>query len=125
MPIVKVHGFDNSVLHIDFTGSQPDRRTPIQKVDFIEVAVATLGEALAAYCEQAAVTIIPYDGRFDSPPSGEGQAKYFLYDDGGQRFGKMVTDIHVRRGKENICPKQNLSFSLIDGDYVHFGFYGC
>ena len=48
-----------------------------------------------------------------------------LRTDGRTFIDKIVTDIHILRGKENICPKQDLLFSLIDGDYVHFGFYGC
>lgn len=127
--MIRVHGFDNSVIHLDYPGAPPDRRTPIQKVDFIEVDAKTLGEALDAYCEQASVTIVPYDGRFDNQHEEKvthpNVAKYFMYDDGGRRFGKLVTDIHIRRGDEDICPKQSLLFPLVDGDYVHFGFYGC
>lgn len=42
-----------------------------------------------------------------------------------QLVGRGNTDIHVKRGGEVICPKQNLEFPLRDGDVVVFDMLVC
>ena len=75
----------------------------------------TLGEAITAASQLLSVQIVPHD-----PP------KWFrvsgLPDFDGH---PMLVDIHVLRGGEEICPKQDLSFPLFDTDIVKIGLIAC
>jgi hypothetical protein len=85
---------------------------------------ATLGEALAAYEREFHVRFRPYDGslpeiRFEpgAPP------KFFFLDEADGN--SMLMDIHIQRGREEICPKQDLNFPLLDGDEIRIGPLAC
>ncbi len=85
----------------------------------------TLGEALKLLEGQHSVCLTPYDGSWDSTPfESADERKYFIFNDGG-RFGDTLVDIHVERAGEEICPKQDLNFPLIDGDLIIFGVLVC
>ena len=76
----------------------------------------TLGEAVLAAAALLSVTIVPHD-----PP------KFFrVYGWPGEPADYYsLVDIHVRRGTENICLKQDLSFPLLDSDTVLIGALAC
>lgn len=101
---------------------QPDG-TMQEPTPFIARA-RTLGEALARYCEEYDVAIVPYDGSWPSVPFEPNEApKYFIFN-GGKFPGELV-DIHVDRRGLEICPKQDLSFLLEAGDLVSMGVLVC
>jgi len=84
------------------------------------VDAQTLGDALSAYEERFSVDIKPYDGSIDHFPLEAGTPpKYFFYvqADGDQ----FVVDIHVTRGNEELCPKQDLVFALLADDLIEIG----
>lgn len=84
----------------------------------------TLADALAEYSREYGVRFRAYDGSNPSIPFVVGEpAKYFLYEkaDGTSH----LVDIHISRGKEQICPKQDLSVPLLPGDQVHIGPLAC
>jgi hypothetical protein len=92
--------------------------------DPLMVDAETLGSALAAYSREYRVEIRPYDGSDPQIPFRPGELpKYFFYEksDGG---GWLV-DIHIVRGTETICPKQDLGVRLQSGDRVHIGELAC
>ncbi len=55
---------------------------------------------------------------FDSNPAYFG--KYFKFIDLINDNWQPV-DIHIIRNNEQICPKQNLSFNLLENDVLEFG----
>ncbi len=76
-----------------------------------------LGDALSKLESARAVKITPYDGSWEGAKFQPGeQAKYFVYEkpDGS----RTLTDIHIRRLGEEICPRQDLTFALRDGDII-------
>jgi hypothetical protein len=84
------------------------------------VEAYTLADALAAYTREFGVRFRPYEGSHPAVPLEPGEpTKYFWYEkaDGSS----MLVDIHIERDHRQICPKQNLSFSLLAGDEVHIG----
>lgn len=96
---------------------------PLQRQPLV-VEAGTLAEALAAYTAAFGVRFRPYDGsaplvpfRSDEPP------KYFIHEspDGSS----LLVDIHVRRGSQIICPKQDLNFRLQPTDRVEIGLLAC
>jgi hypothetical protein len=94
------------------------------KSDPLIVDTETLGLALAAYSRQYGVRIRPYDGSDPQVPFNPGELpKYFFYEksDGSS----WLVDIHINRGTESICPKQDLSVRLQHGDEVHIGELAC
>jgi hypothetical protein len=111
--MISLYGPENLTPEIFVLGSKP----------FI-VDARTLGSAIEEYSREFHVEIRPYDGSDPSIPlDPREQRKYFFY----ERLDEscFLVDIHVQRGKENICPKQNLDFSLLDGDEVHIGMLVC
>jgi hypothetical protein len=74
----------------------------------LQMQAATLGEALDAYQRAFPVRLAPatgYDGR------------YFLYlnlDSGDEQ----LIDIHVRRGNDDFCARQDRDLPLQDDDVV-------
>ena len=87
----------------------------------LAIDVNTLGAAIAKYCEEYGVEIIPYDGQLNDMPSDE-EEKYFLYTEAPTHSEPYLVDVHVKQqsGKE-VCPKQNLLFPVAYGDiiYIH------
>lgn len=86
--------------HLDeFLGS-PDQS--------LQAQAATLGEALDAYERAFRVRIAPqteYDGRYF----------FYLELDGGS---KQLIDIHVRRGDDEFCARQDRDLPLQDDDVI-------
>ena len=79
------------------------------------IQARTLGEAVAVATEFFGVRIVPHD-----PP------KWFrIYDIPELTSEYLLVDIHVYRGKEGICPKQDLSFPLQEADVVSIGVLVC
>jgi hypothetical protein len=118
--MVSIHGPSNR------TKRTPSGREGIflLKCDPLVVDADTLGSAIAAYSRQYAVRFRPYDGSDPQIPFGPGELpKYFFYEqfDGSCR----LVDIHIKRGTESICPRQDLSVSLRQGDEVHIGQLVC
>jgi hypothetical protein len=94
------------------------------KPDPLLVDADTLESALAAYSRQYGVRIRPYDGSNPRVPFEPGEPpKFFFYEksDGDS----WLVDIHIRRGAESICPKQDLSVSLRHSDELHIGELVC
>lgn len=79
----------------------------------LELPASTLGEFLAGIEAASGIRIVPHD-----PP------KYFRYYPKDSADFYLV-DIHVDRGGLEICPKQDLSFLLEDGDAVEAGLLAC
>jgi|GEM_PF-1175687 hypothetical protein len=120
--MIKITGPSNGYLHVGDPAK--DSRSEIQKTPFFEVEAATLGEALQAYCQRTGSSIRPYDGSDPQLPFRDGELKYFWFD-AKSRWGETLADVHVKRNGVEICPKQDLSFALIDGDMVSIGMLAC
>lgn len=80
----------------------------------------TLGEAIQHYESEFGVTISPCA----KPLPGESEVKYFEVAEAGTGT-KWLVDIHVQRGSVEICPKQDLSFPLLESDLVEMGELVC
>jgi hypothetical protein len=79
------------------------------------IEARTLGEAVAIAERMFDVRIVPHD-----PP------KWFrVYGIPGSSSEYVLVDIHVRRGSEAICAKQDLTFPLLDTDIVSIGLLAC
>ena len=79
------------------------------------IEATTLGAAVAVASQLLSIRIVPHD-----PPKWfrvSGLADYDGHD--------MLVDIHVLRGGEEICPKQDLSFPLFETDIVKIGLIAC
>lgn len=102
----------------------------------LKVDARTFGAALRHAEDYAAVTLVPREGgkhfvvcrdgkpiqRF-LPPEPESIFRSIARRIRGlpvppPKTRESVTDIHVLRGDESICPAQNLDFPLEDGDVV-------
>lgn len=84
-----------------------------------QVEATTLGEAIRAYEKAFGVSVTPYDGSDPLIPFEDGEPpKYFFLR--GPEIDKLV-DIHVFRGQDRICPKQDLGFPLNNNDVVELG----
>jgi hypothetical protein len=82
-----------------------------------------LGDALRAYAEKFRCKITIYEGDAGANPWPDGGPRYFhCTDESGQ---SQLVDIHVNRGSAEICPKQDLDFSLQDGDIIEIGVLVC
>ena len=82
----------------------------------LPIVAQTLGEAVAVAADYFRVRIVPHD-----PP------KWFrIYDmPDSTAEDYMLVDIHVLRGGQNICIKQDLSFPLLESDVVSIGVLAC
>jgi hypothetical protein len=79
------------------------------------IEATTLGEAVAVAEQMLGVRIIPHE-----PP------KWFrVYGIPESRSEYSLVDIHIRRGKQEICAKQDMSIPLLDGDIVSIGLLAC
>jgi len=84
----------------------------------------TLGDALRAYSREYGVRFKPYDGSDPSVPLEPGEPpKYFFYEKSDGSY--QLVDIHIERGAEVICAKQDLSIRLQRGDAVRIGQLAC
>jgi len=79
------------------------------------VEATTLKEAIDIYSVEFNVNI----KQCESEPGIE-EGKYFWQVDldSNTLIPKRLLDIHVYRGEENICVKQDLCFNLQDGDII-------
>jgi len=78
----------------------------------------TLGDALARYEFHFGVRIsVHVDAEDAEEKFGD---KYFRYVDENRGESKVV-DIHVIRGNTELCPKQDLEFTLESADIVELG----
>lgn len=87
----------------------------------------TFGEALSAYATHYELSITPYDGSDPLIPFAANEEPKYFYckaKSGTQTFPSL-TDIHVLRYGEEICPKQNLQFELLPDDIIEFGILVC
>jgi hypothetical protein len=82
----------------------------------LPIVAQTLGEAVEAAEKHFSVWIVPHD-----PP------KWFrVYGLPGYNEEQyLLVDIHVRRDGQDICPKQDLSFPLLESDTVSIGVLAC
>lgn len=79
------------------------------------IEARTLGEAVAVAERMFDVRIVPHD-----PP------KWFrIYGIPESHTEYVLVDVHVRRGSEDICAKQDLTFPLLDTDIVSIGMLAC
>jgi len=86
--------------------------------------VSTLGEAISAYADAFQVRVTPYDGSYEEVPFTPGEEpKFFVHED--TTGTSMLVDIHVARGADLICAKQNLGFKLQPGDRIEMGLLAC
>lgn len=96
-----------------YTGS------PCPHIDLaFESTAETLGAAIRDYEVHFDVSIIPYSKRLD--PNDADVAKYFVCTQNKTETQTLV-DIHIFRGEEEICPKQNIGFKLFPNDIVELG----
>ncbi len=86
----------------------------------LRTTAKTLADALDAYSKEFGVSILPYDGSLPEIPFvAEESPRYFFH---RKTHGEcFLVDIHVERGSEDICPKQDLAFLLRPGDRVRIG----
>jgi hypothetical protein len=109
--------------------SNPSKPPPLGSLEitFPDPLIAeaeTLGSALLAYSREYGVRFRPYDGSHPHIPFEPGEPpKYFFYEksDGSSQ----LVDIHIERGREIICAKQDLSIRLQQGDAVRIGQLAC
>lgn len=96
-----------------FTGS------PCPHLDLAyEISAKTLSEAIFAYESRFDVRILPYFGMNECTQNDE--PKYFEFIEIAS--GRMqLVDIHVHRQGIEICPKQDLTFRLLQDDLVEIG----
>ena len=84
-----------------------------------------LGEVLSAYSEKYGSTFEPYDGSDPNFPFANNEpAKYFWFNGvtmPSKDFERRPVDIHIIRNGKSICPKQDLTFSLLPSDTVEIG----
>jgi len=79
------------------------------------IVAGTLGEAVTAAAEYFGARIVAHD-----PP------KWFrVYDNPDLTEEYKLVDIHVLRNGQQICPKQDLSFPLLERDVVNIGVLAC
>lgn len=79
-----------------------------------------LGDALKAYEARFEVSIEPCR----APLPGQSEHKYFNVMSSVPKQSGLV-DIHILRDGEEICPRQDLGFSLNEGDVVEMGSLTC
>ncbi|MCQ4164196.1 hypothetical protein [Tahibacter harae] len=114
--MIQIHGPPNPW----FFGLEPDAE---QGANAFFTEAATLGAALDAYAAHFGVRVVPMT---DISHLGyqPGERKFFEFCDPPEEAGFPV-DIHVIRGAEEICPKQDLDFPLQPGDRIDLGMLVC
>lgn len=124
------HNTQGMSTEIELSNGEP--RFSIVDHPFI-VDVETLEQAFFAYGDWYRIEVdgekrrslfAPAPGRpsHDSWQEGE-EPRYFVFELSAE-FSTYV-DAHVIRGEEEICPKQDVSFRLMDGDIVSIGMLVC
>ena len=86
----------------------------------LEASATTLGEAIDCYGSAFNVSIRPCT----KPLPGQTEIKYFEISKSDGEVEWLV-DIHVVRDSVEICPKQDLSFPLLQNDLVEMGPLAC
>jgi hypothetical protein len=82
----------------------------------LPIAAQTVGDAVAVAAEHFGVRIVPHD-----PPKWF--RIYGMPDYTAEQY--MLVDIHVVRGEQDICIKQDLGFTLLESDVVSIGALAC
>lgn len=80
----------------------------------LQLPGSTIGELLEEVERHTGAYVTPHD-----PP------KYFRYHLSRTDADFLLIDIHVSRGSEEVCVKQDLAFALLPSDKVVFGHLGC
>lgn len=120
--MINIFGPENREKYISVS---PDGNefTPVEGTPLF-ANVATFGDAIRAYEKENTVSIEPYDGSFEAIPFKEDEEpKYFFYRKSPSDL--QLVDIHVFRNGQEICPKQDLTFELLDGDTIQIGELVC
>ena len=81
----------------------------------------SLKAAITDYENEFQIRIEKYDGTSPGIEIGD-PPKYFYYNTGSNKY---LVDIHINRDGQEICPKQNLNFALLDGDIITIGQLVC
>ncbi|NET10712.1 MAG: hypothetical protein F6K16_39685 [Symploca sp. SIO2B6] len=104
---------------------------PVDLDGFVTFA-ETLEDILEQYAEEINGSIQPYDGSLEwLPITPQEEPKCFFLETSNTRIpralrgDKIVIDIHIRRGSQTLCVKQNLAFKLQDGDVVAINVPAC
>jgi hypothetical protein len=106
-----------------------DRRAELGKYEPydeppFETSAVNLGEAISSYENQFSAKITLYDGSYPEIPFKPGEEpRYFFFT--GSSGRTWLTDIHIFRGAEELCPKQDLQYPLQDGDLLEIGILVC
>jgi hypothetical protein len=82
----------------------------------LPIAAQTVGDAIAVAAEHFGVRIVPHD-----PPKWF--RIYGMPDSAPEEY--RLVDIHVHRGAQDICIKQDLLFPLLESDAVSIGALVC
>jgi hypothetical protein len=81
----------------------------------LPIVARTLGEAITVAAEYFKVRIVPHD-----PP------KWFrVYGTRQDVTEYTLVDIHIKRDGQEICPKQDLEYLLMESDIVSIGALAC
>jgi hypothetical protein len=85
-----------------------------------EAEGAVLKDALRVYERAFGAVLTRYDGSLPHVPLRHGEPpRYFFYK---RKDGDIqLVDIHIQRGQEEICPRQDTEFPLRDGDVIQIG----
>ncbi len=80
----------------------------------LQIQGSTIGELLRELEKATGAYVVPHE-----PP------KFFRYQLSRDDSDFYVVDIHVHRGGESICIKQDVAFALLPDDVVMFGLPAC
>lgn len=85
------------------------------RLENVAIEAATLGEAIRAAERLTGTRIVVHD-----PPKW---FRAYSADTDSENYG--LTDIHIRRGDADICPKQDLFYPLLPDDIIYIGALAC
>lgn len=86
------------------------------------VNASTFGRALEIYCSYFKCALEPFSGELPQGWCGHGiEGSYFQYTP--QHGEESVLDIHIRRGEDILCPKQDMSYPMKTDDIITVGVF--
>jgi hypothetical protein len=92
-----------------------EQAAPVCSEAGLPISAKTLGEAVAVAGGHFGVRIVPHD-----------PLKWFrVYGVPGTKGEYLLVDIHVFRGEQMLCPKQDLGFPILESDIVCIGALVC